>query len=264
MLPFIIAHRGASADAPENTAAAFETAIAQGADMVEFDVRWSAEGTPVVMHDLTVERTTGGTGAVAAMRLEEIRGLDAGSWFGRRFRGERVLTLEEALAILGPRIRMNIELCADAAPPAGFAARMMRLVEGARLPEPPIFSSFDFSFLTALRAENHETRIAPLFRAAGPGPLARALSLRPTAVHPRRTLVTPAFMRRLRAAAVPAHAWTVNRSAEARRLLRLGVNGIFTDHPARMLRVRMEAADGVGERARRRADSKKGGGRRRR
>jgi len=250
MRPLIIAHRGASSDAPENTAAAFRAAIEQGADMVELDVRWSAEGIPVVMHDPDVERTTDGKGRVAALRLEEFRRLDAGSWFSSGFRGEPVLTLPEALAILGPRIRMNIELCADVQPPERFAARLMRLVEDARLPEAPLFSSFDFSLLAALRAEHAEARIAPLFRAATPPVLRRVLTLGAEAAHPRRHLVTPGLLRRLHGAGLRVHAWTVNDSPEARRLLRLGVDGIFTDHPLRMVRLRALEAARPAERAR--------------
>jgi glycerophosphoryl diester phosphodiesterase len=252
--PLIIAHRGASAAAPENTAAAFLAALDQGADMVEFDVRWSAEGVPVVIHDRTLERTTDGRGEVTALPLAVLQSLDAGSWFAPRFRGERVLTLAEALAILGPRLGLNIELCGDVPPPAGFAARLLRLVEEARLPEPPLFSSFDFTLLEAVRAEQPRARIAPLFRATDHGILRRALALRPDAVHPRRHLVTPALMRRVRAEGASVHAWTVNEASEARRLMRLGVDGIFTDHPGRMARLRDAEARRPGERAARRRE----------
>jgi glycerophosphoryl diester phosphodiesterase len=255
--PWIIAHRGASGAAPENTAAAFLAALEQGADMVEFDVRWSADGVPVVLHDPTLDRTTDGRGEVAALPAATLRTLDAGSWFAPRFRGERVLTLAEALAILGARLRLNIELCGDTPPPTGFAARLLRLVEEARLPEPPLFSSFDFALLQALRAERPGARVAPLFRTTGEGTLRRALALRPDAVHPRRHLVTPALMRRLRAAGTRVHAWTVNEAAEARRLLRLGVDGIFTDHPARMVRLRDQEARRPGALAARRLSARR-------
>jgi glycerophosphoryl diester phosphodiesterase len=128
----------------------------------------------------------------------------------------------------------------------------LRLVEEARLPEPPLFSSFDFTLLAAVRAEGSEARIAPLFRATDKGILRRALALRPDAVHPRRHLVTPALMRRLQDEGARVHAWTVNEAAEARRLLRLGVDGIFTDHPARMARLRDDEARRPGEAAVRR------------
>lgn len=253
MRPLIIAHRGASARAPENTAAAFGAAIEDGADMVEFDVRWSADAEPVILHDATLERTTDGHGPLAALTLGDLRRLDAGAWFGKRFRAERVLTLREALAILGPRIRVNIELCADVAPPAGFESRLVRLVEDARLPEDPLYSSFDFSLLTTLRAGCPAARIAPLFRTAGQALLRRVLELRPAAAHPRRHLVTPSLLRRLHGEGIRVHAWTANTAREARRLLRLGVDGIFTDDPARLIRLRSDEAKRQAEKLRRAA-----------
>ncbi len=93
----VVAHRGASRHAPENTLAAFRKAIELGADLIEFDVRQTRDGHLVVMHDDTVDRTTDGRGRVSQMTLEEIRKLDAGSWFGPQFKGERVPTLDEAL-----------------------------------------------------------------------------------------------------------------------------------------------------------------------
>lgn len=259
MRPLIIAHRGASADAPENTTAALRAAIEQGADMVEFDVRWSADGEPVLMHDALVERTTDGRGPLTALSMREIRRLDAGAWFGARFRGERVLTLREALAILAPLVRANIELCADVQPPAGFAARLMRHVEEARLPEDPLVSSFDFSLLAAVRAGHPGARIAPLFREAAGGVLESVIALAPAAAHPRRHLVRPALLRRLRGEGIRVHAWTVNHPREARRLIRMGVDGIFTDRPAPMVRLRDDlcaaAARGAPPRAERRRRS---------
>lgn len=238
MRPLVIAHRGASVDAPENTDAALRAAIEQGADMVEIDVRWSADAEPVLMHDPSLDRTTDGKGPLRALTLGSLERLDAGAWFEARFRGERVLTLREALAILGPRVRVNVELCADVEPPPGFAARLMRLVEEARLPEPPLYSSFDFTLLAVVRAEDPGAMIAPLFRTPGPAILRRVLAMRPAAAHPRRSLVVPSLVRLLHAEGTRVHAWTVNDERQARRLLRLGVDGIFTDHPARMVRLR--------------------------
>ena len=99
----LIAHRGFSSRAPENTFAAFDLALQEGFDHFELDVRLTADGVPVVIHDATLERTTDGSGPVAAVMLEELERLDAGSWFrgGRSYRGERV----PALATLFDRYR---------------------------------------------------------------------------------------------------------------------------------------------------------------
>src|SRR6056297_841327 len=94
---FIWAHRGASAVAPENTLAAFTAALQAGADGIELDVHLTRDGVPVVMHDETVDRTTNGSGRIRDLSHAEIDDLDAGSWFGPRWRGEKIPTLEKVL-----------------------------------------------------------------------------------------------------------------------------------------------------------------------
>src|SRR6266704_6290544 len=108
--PLRIAHRGASARAPENTLAAFAEAVRLGANAIELDVHLTADGVPVVIHDGTVDRTTNGRGEVAAMTLKDLRRLDAGAWFSSRFRGERIPTLEESLEFARGRCAMNVEI----------------------------------------------------------------------------------------------------------------------------------------------------------
>src|SRR3954468_13070185 len=100
-----VAHRGASAVAPENTVAAFDEAVRLGAKAVEFDLRLTANGVPVVLHDETVNRTTNGTGPVSGYDSFDLLRLDAGSWFHSRFAGNRIPTLDEALLAIGPSAR---------------------------------------------------------------------------------------------------------------------------------------------------------------
>ena len=106
----VFAHRGARAVAPENTLPAFARALELGADGIELDVQCSADGHLVVMHDFAVDKTTDGTGQVAALTLAELRRLDAGHAFGPAFAGVRVPTLEEVLDLVGNRCRLNIEI----------------------------------------------------------------------------------------------------------------------------------------------------------
>jgi len=105
-----VGHRGASAYAPENTVAAFDEALRLGAKAVEFDLRLTADGYPVVLHDDTVDRTTNGTGPVAALDRFDLLTLDAGSWMHARFAGTRIPTLDEALLAISPKARPVIEL----------------------------------------------------------------------------------------------------------------------------------------------------------
>ena len=106
----IIAHRGASAYAPENTLAAFDKALDLGAADVEFDVHFGADGQVVVIHDDTVDRTTNGAGAVAALTLAQLKSLDAGSWFAAQFSEERIPTLVELLERYKDRLHFHIEV----------------------------------------------------------------------------------------------------------------------------------------------------------
>lgn len=110
MPPELMAHRGNSGLAPENTLAAFAKAVESGADWTELDVHLSADGEIVVMHDPTVDRTTDGSGAIVEMTLAQIKKLDAGSWFGPEFAGEKVPTLREVIDLVGDRIRLNVEI----------------------------------------------------------------------------------------------------------------------------------------------------------
>ena len=109
-MPLVIADRGASADAPEHTIAAFELALAQGADGIALDVHLTRDGQPVVIHDFTLERTTDGAGAVRAHTTQEVKRLDAGGWRDRRFRGQRVQTLQEVLERFRDRTQFWIEI----------------------------------------------------------------------------------------------------------------------------------------------------------
>src|SRR5690606_3020467 len=105
------AHRGASTVAPENTIAAFRAARDQGARWVELDVALLADGTPVVIHDVTLDRTTNGKGPLGEMTAADLAGLDAGSWFGAQFAGERLSTLPDVLTALGELgLNVNVEI----------------------------------------------------------------------------------------------------------------------------------------------------------
>jgi glycerophosphoryl diester phosphodiesterase len=107
--PTISGHRGAAGYAPENTMAAFSVGWQREADLLELNVQFTRDGHVVVIHDSSLERTTRGTGWVGDKTLEELRTLDAGSWYGPAFSGERIPTLDEVVAWAKGRIRLNIE-----------------------------------------------------------------------------------------------------------------------------------------------------------
>ena len=229
----MIAHRGASAYAPENTLAAFELAVEQGADMLEFDVHLSADDQPVVIHDETLGRTTSGAGRVRDHSLRQLKRLDAGSWRDARFRGQRLQSLQEVLERFRARIGFAVELKAGSAVYPGIEDRVVSLLEIYDVVDRTLVLSFDHAALAAVARSN-------------PG-LARAALLEPrtrlpeniTAVTPRGAtavglparLVTEQRVRAARAADLDLYIWTVNDPARMDSLIEWGVRGIITDRP---------------------------------
>lgn len=241
---FVTAHRGFSGRAPENTPAAFRAAIEAGCDMIELDVHLSRDGMVVVIHDDTLERTTNGRGQVADQIYAELRRWDAGSWFDPRFSGEYIPTLAEILSMARNRILVNIELKKgrQAFPYTlqELADRTLREVESAGLSDQVLFSSFDSDAIDRISEQNPRLPVAlitasPWLRPeeAGGGKRYPTLNCRITVLNERNT-------RRARAEGVRIHAWTVNDPEAMKGAIALGVDGIITNHPDRLIRILQE------------------------
>lgn len=245
------AHRGGAALAPENTLAAVRNALALGVDVIELDLLASAEGEIVVIHDATVDRTTNGRGFVRAMPLAEIRGLDAGAWFGARFAGERVPTLREVLDLMrspaGERVRLNLETKypnSGPSPPADFEERVIRLLREAGMAGRVILQSFHYPSLLKVKEIEPAIPTAALRAAAFPPPdhVAVVRSARADIYSPNYRMVTREEVEALHRAGIPVVPWTVNEAREMERLLGAGIggmrgDGIITDHPDRLIEV---------------------------
>jgi len=236
--PIIFAHRGSSVYAPENTLAAFELAVQQGAQAIEFDAKLSADGYVIAIHDQRVDRTTDGSGKVAEMPLSAMRELDAGSSFSNKFRGERIPTLDEIFEAVGKRILINVELTNYATPFDALVPKVVELVKRHALEKRILFSSFLPHNLQRVRRLLPEAPRGLLTWAGRTGACSRTIGwLGPyQALHPFFTSVTRKLVQRFHAVGQRVHAWTVNDEAEMRRLLALGVDGIFTDDPLLGLR----------------------------
>lgn len=232
--PAVIAHRGASAHAPENTLPAFLLAVEQGAHAIELDAKLTRDGHVVVIHDQTVYRTTGETGKVREMTLAALRRLDAGSHFDVAFRYERIPTLEEVLTVLGHRTFINIELTNYASPTDALPEKAAELVARFGLADRVFFSSFNPLALIRVRRRLPDTPVALLALPGLAGSLARSRLgrlLNYQALHPAlpdvsSTLVATAHKHKTR-----LHVYTVNQASDMRRLYQMGVDGIFTDDP---------------------------------
>jgi glycerophosphoryl diester phosphodiesterase len=244
--PIVIAHRGFSAEAPENTLAAVRAAIAAGADMVEVDVTLTADGEVVVIHDDTLDRTTDGSGPVATHTLDQLLRLDAGSWFARRFRGERIPTLAQLLDEVRGRILINVEIKPEAVgeeAEGGIAERVVRLIREREMRDGVIVSSFEPRALLQIAELDPELATASLYNEKlhrDMDPLAIVGAVGARALNLSQDQVTPAIVELCRQNRIQVGVYTANRAKEMRRLIRMDVDAIFTDRPDRLIEVLRE------------------------
>lgn len=232
--PLVFAHRGASAHAPENTLAAFELALAHGANGVELDAKLSADGEVIVFHDATTDRTTGEKGHVSKLTLAALRELDAGNFFSEQFRGEKIPTLAEVFETIGRRTLINVELTNYATPRDGLANKVCDLVRLFGLEERILFSSFLSSNLKRTRSLLPDVPRGLLALGGWMGWWARSFGFNfgdYQALHPNLEDVTPQQVARVHRLKRDVLVWTVNAADDMRRLLSWGVDGIFTDEP---------------------------------
>jgi glycerophosphoryl diester phosphodiesterase len=228
-LPRVIGHRGACAHAPENTLASFAKAAELGCAMVEFDVRLSADGVPVVFHDDTLERCTNGRGPVGRLTAVQLARLDAGG-------GEPVPTLAQVLALCAARgLGVNMEIKPDRGAGDATARAALAVARAQWRGAPPLVSSFDFAALDAARLCAPDwPRSLLLERVPGNwADLVRRFGCAALGAHHRA--LPAALVAQMNAAGLAVMAYTVNRPGRARRLWQRGVTAIFCDAPDRLL-----------------------------
>ncbi|HUJ74233.1 MAG TPA: glycerophosphodiester phosphodiesterase [bacterium] len=232
----VIAHRGESGAAPENTLPAFERALRCGADGVEFDVQASQDGVPVVIHDERLERTTNGTGWVGEQTWDQLQALDAGSWFGAGFAGARLPRLAEVLSLFrGSGMTIHVELKTDRVPYAGLVRRVVDLVRDLGVAGQVLLSSFNHNSLGEVHALAPHLPRAALLSNALLEPWDYATRHGFQALHVRDGMVDAPLVEGCHRQGLALRAYTVDDVAEARRLAGLGLDGVFTNHPARIL-----------------------------
>ncbi|ARJ64746.1 glycerophosphoryl diester phosphodiesterase [Magnetospirillum sp. ME-1] len=230
----LIGHRGLAGLAPENTLSSFRAAHAHGLAMVEFDVRLSQDGVPLVFHDDTLERTTDGAGPVAGRDWADIARLDAGSWFAPAFAGEKVPSLEQALGLcLDLGLAVNMEIKPDRGREAGTAETALALAlrlwpDGVA---PPLVSSFDAPCLEAARRVAPHWPRALLLESLAPGWRDQAQGLDVGALHLDHRPLRAERVENARGAGFQVRAYTVNDPVRARQLRDWGVTGVFSDFP---------------------------------
>lgn len=230
----VVAHRGASADAPQNTLAAFAAAADAGAGMIEIDVHLSADGVPVVIHDGTVDATTDGSGEVRGLTVAQLQALDAGSWFAPEFAGQRIPTLAEVLDLVAARPGLDVLCEYKGVWTAEDVAVTMRVVAESGLRGRLVVQGFAPTTVAALRDVAPQVPRSLLVEHPR-ADLAELLDeLDAAAVSPGAELLAgdPALVPAAHAAGRRVFGWTANDEATWELLLRAGVDGIITDRPA--------------------------------
>ncbi len=235
----VIAHRGFSSLAPENTLAAVREAIAIGADMVEIDVTLSSDGEIVVIHDETLERTTSGSGLVSDFTLAQLKELDAGSWFNPRFAGEHIPTLEEVLRTVDGKILLNIEIKSEAVE-RGIAAKVIETVRRSEMENQVVISSFSPTALEKVHSQAPDLLTAVLYNSKvhqGHDAVDIVASVGASVFNIKRQRLTATMSERCNEHGIPVGIYTVNKKRHMRRMIKKGVGAIFTDHPDRLIEV---------------------------
>ena len=238
---WVIAHRGASGVAPENTLAAFRKAVELGAGFIETDLQLSRDARLVALHDDTLERTTNGRGSVSSKTLQELRGLDAGSWFrtphheaAPSFAGERIPTIEEVLAF-GREHEIGLHLEVKATGPSGAEHAIVGALRVSGEIPRSVVLSFSPSVLRRVRQLEPLVMTGFLFSDRLSSPVATAVEVGARQLLPRTDRVTRELVTEAHAHDLKVVAWTADTPEEMRKLISAGVDGIITDYPDRLI-----------------------------
>ena len=242
MASFIrVAHRGSSGSYPENTRIALEKAIETGVDMVEVDCQLSKDGAIVVIHDERLQRTARAKGFVRGKTLSELKKLDVGAWFKNSFKGERILTLEEVLQILGGKVDLNVDIKAAQKGSPGIELQLLFVLSHYEYLERCVISSFDYRVLRRVRELGPDSRIGILHgKEIKDNPFQLAREIGAESVHIQKELATPPVLERAAALGLKTLVWTVNDVREMEKFLALGADGIISDFPEKFWKIRQK------------------------
>lgn len=223
----VMAHRGASTEAPENTMAAFQKAIDDMADYIELDVQLTNNGEVIVMHDSNAYRTTGVDANIVNMTYKEVKTLDAGSWFSDEYVGENVPSLKEVLELTQGKIKLNIEL-KPADNGTALAKNTVRLIEKYNMVNDCVITSFSESVLKAVKTYNQEIKVGYILSAAY-GDFYDMKNVDFFSVN--AAFLSKRTIDAIHNSGKRVYAWTVNNKESIKNLTNKGVDGIITDNP---------------------------------
>lgn len=238
-----IAHRGFSSKFPENTMLSFQKAIEISADWIELDVTLSKDNIPVVIHDDTLDRTSNGKGLVQKYSLKQLKTFDFGSWKNRRFAEEKIPTLEEVLKLIhNQSIHLNIEIKSSAYKKKDSSHSIERqvlfLVKKYKLMGRVVISSFEPKVLTRLRSLSTKIRLAyliePGYEKIMPDPISFVKEIKADSLNIHKSQIRSRLFQKIRAEKIPTYVYTVNTLVEFRKMIGLGIAGVFTNYPDRL------------------------------
>lgn len=248
--PIVVAHRGSSGTAPENTMVAIRRGVEAGAQMVEIDVQPTADGRVIVFHDHVLGRTTNGSGYVAAATWEEISCLDAGGWMSQEFTGERVPLLDGVLDYLRGRAYLNIELKRhqnQGDDGTKFLGGVLASIRSSEMAEHTLLSSFDHELLATSVRLAPEIPCAVIMHPDDRGlPSERALPVGARGVVMSLRQLSHERIRDAREHALPVGVYTLNTPEEAMRARRYGASVLVTNFPEVVIAALTEAGPVAG------------------
>lgn len=223
----VIAHRGASRAAPENTLSAMKKAIEYGADYAECDVFQTKNGEIVLFHDEEMARTTGQEGMIWDYTLAELKELEVGSWFSEEFRGEPIPTLREVIQLVKGKIKLNIEVKVSGNDP-DIAEKVVNIIRSESIAKECMVTSFEKPVIEKVKEIAPELITGFIFDEEYPPDIFEGNW---EYVCSKRNIVDEEFVRKAKQNKKKIFVWTVNYPAEMKKFIALGVDGIITDVP---------------------------------
>ncbi|NBC65526.1 MAG: hypothetical protein GVY07_07740 [Bacteroidetes bacterium] len=233
----VIAHRGASKYAPENTMAAFKLAHKMKADMIELDVQLSKDGIPVIFHDAKLDRHSNGKGSVASFLFNELHQMDAGNWFSIEYKGEKIPSLEQVLRWATGKIMVNIEIKKESVGDlvkAGIEEKVSELVHKTGMEKNVIISSFDYRAIERIKKIAPKVLTGLLYHkqsSAKRGPDKLLRDYRADYFHCSRSEMNKKWCAQLNEFGKKYLIYTVNKKKQMKKWIEMGAYGIFSDKP---------------------------------
>lgn len=227
----VTAHRGASGLAPENTLSSMQAAIENNADFSELDAQETADGVIIVLHDKDLKRTGGKEGNIWELNYADLKNYEVGSWFDKKYDGEKIPTLQEVIDLVKGKMKLNIELKMNGHEKK-LAERVVKIVEDNNFVDQCIITSFNFDEIKTVRKINKNIKVGYIFSKIPDD--VDVFSADCDLLSVNKKLVDEAFVKKAHDHGKEVHVWTVNEPEDMKRLIALGVESIITNYPNKL------------------------------